>query len=142
MPATMQRPHARVQYLPLDRVAVELGHRLGLRSGSAHQVLVGALPHRVAEVIRAHVAVGAHDRLFRWLAPINDALDGVTVPALSPQLLATAQHADSAEDEAQVAFTNDRCQRTARAYARTLMHESAEARNLALALGAEFGFTP
>jgi len=140
--STLQRPHARVQYRSPDTVALALAPPLGHTPGSAHQILVGAQPHRVAEVIRAHVSVGAHDRLFRWLQPINDALDGVQAPALSPQLLASAQHADSVEDEVQTAYLTDPCERTARAYVRALGHEIAEARRLQLALGSTWSFTP
>lgn len=140
-PATVRRAHPRVQYVRRDTVAEALAPRLGTTPGTAHQILVGSLPHRVAEVIRAHVVAGAHDRLSRWLAPINDALDGVPTPALSPELLASAQHADGAEDDAQVAYLSDPCERTAHAYSRALGREIAEARRLQLALGAEWGFT-
>lgn len=141
MSTVSPRP-ARLQYQRRDAVADEVGRRLGLRPGSAHQVLVGALPHRVAEIIRAHATVGAYDRLHRWLQPINDALDGIQAPALCAALIASAQHADCVEDEAQVAYLSDPCERTARAYARALGNEVTLSRNLQLALGREWGFQP
>jgi hypothetical protein len=132
----------RGDYERRDAVAEELGSRLGLKPDSAHQILVGGFWHRAAEIVRSHAVVGAYDRLSRAMQPMNDALDGVTAPPLSSDLMEDTERQDAADDIARVHYLAHPSQESARALARAYGRTMAKLRLEQLALGEAHGFTP
>jgi hypothetical protein len=142
MTATLAHPKPHHESAHRDRVAEALAARLYLTPQGAHQVLCGALPFRVGEIIRAHLETGDHVRLDRWMGPIYDALDHIAAPSLTPDLQLESARADSADDVARTDFQlhpdTDHARALSRAYGRTI----AKLRLEQLALGAQYSFKP
>lgn len=99
-------------YTKRDRVAEALAKRLLMKPESAHQVLVGQLNFRVAEIIGAFRDANEPERLERWLGPIRAALEFVAEEPLTRALIIRAQEADAAEDVAESAYLTDPCPAT------------------------------
>jgi len=124
MDATLPRGTPARTYLRRDPVAAALGRRLGLKPESAHQVLVGQLNYRTAEVILAHNDVHATERRDRWLTPITAAQAGVAEEPLTRGLIIRAQEADALEDVRESAYLADPSPANRDAWLRALDHQS------------------
>jgi hypothetical protein len=142
MRRTVARHAAATPYHAGDKVAVELGRRLGIGTDPAHQVLVGGHIYRTAAIVSAHIAVKAFDRLFDWYKPAEDAFDALTPPALTSDLMLTTVKMDAADDVARGEYQARPSQGSARALSRAYGRTMAKLRLEQLALGDRWGFTP
>jgi hypothetical protein len=142
MRRTVARTAPGARYVPEDRVAVALAQRLGICAAAAHQVLVGGHVHRTAAIVLAHLDVQAHDRLFHWFKPVDDAFDALTPPALTSDLMEATEKVDAADDVLRVHYLAHPSQESARALSRAYGRTMAKLRLEQLALGDRWGFTP
>lgn len=92
----------------LDPVSVYLAPQLGLAPKSVEHLLRASGPRSVsamcATIIRAFHATGDHERLARFLAPIDLAVAEAQPPELTDDLLMDLEESDAQDNPARAAF--------------------------------------
>ena len=126
------RPRSQ-DYHRSDPVAATLKVMLGSASeGAAHQAELG-IRSKGRTLMHAYRSAGSVERGHRWLAELRASLDDRTL-ALTGDLMARAEQADSDEAESQLAYLIRPCPETARRWRVSLETESQIHYDLIIAL--------
>jgi hypothetical protein len=124
-----------------DPVAARLSTLLGIRIGTAEQLLRGrdALQVRTAAAIQAFIDAGALDRLSKFYAPIEAAYRRLLHPAHTKALELQAAVADGDEEIAEKAYDLDPSEATARQLVRAIDIERSRQLERRMAIADQWG---